>query len=262
VDVPPCVGCVGAGDRSVRPMTNESEAVATSVGYSIDGAGVASIVLDDGKANALSHAVLEGLEDALDRAERDSARALTLVGRPGKFSAGFDLSVMTSGPEQARDLLGRGAELGLRLCEFPAPVIFGVTGHALAMGGILLCCADVRIGAQGNFKLGLPEVRIGMPVPAFAVELCRDRLSPRWYTRSIQLAHSLSPDEALDAGFLDELVEPEEVASRTADVAAELAGAVHPGPFRATRRTVRGELVTSLRAALDEDLAAFSVSEA
>jgi enoyl-CoA hydratase len=244
-------------------MTNDSGAptAPASVGYSIDDVGVASVVLDDGKANALSHAVLEGLEGALDRAEHDSARALTLSGRPGRFSAGFDLSVMTSGPEQARELLGRGAELGLRLCEFPAPVVFGVTGHALAMGGILLCCADVRIGARGAFKLGLPEVRIGMPVPAFAVELCRDRLSPRWYTRSIQLAHSLSPDEALDAGFLDELVEPDEVTGRAAEIAGELAEAVHPGPFRVTRRTVRGDLVTGLRAALEEDLAAFSVSQ-
>jgi enoyl-CoA hydratase len=240
--------------------TDPSNAAPAHVDCSIDEAGVATVRLDDGKANALSHSVLAGLEAALDEVERSDARAVVLVGREGRFSAGFDLSVMTSGPENARDLLGRGAELGLRFYEFPLPVVFGVTGHALAMGGILLCCADVRIGASGRFKLGLPEVRIGMPVPAFAVELCRDRLSPRWYTRSIQLAESLSPDQALDAGFLDEVVEPEQVGPRAHEIAHEFAGAIHQGPFRATRRTVRGALAAELRSALQEDLAAFDVS--
>ncbi len=222
---------------------------------------VATVQLDDGKANALSHAMLDAVERALDEVEASDAKAVVLIGREGKFSAGFDLKVMTSGPEQARDLLGRGAELGLRLYEFPIPVVFGVTGHALAMGGILLACADVRVGAEGAFKIGLPEVRIGMPVPAFAVELCRDRVSPQWFTRSIQLAASLDPTQALEAGFLDEVVAPDQVAPRVAEVAAELAEALHAAPFRLTRHTVRGALAERLRDALADDLAGFEVSD-
>ncbi len=220
---------------------------------------VAVVDIDDGKANALGFDVLSGIDAALDRAEQD-ADAVVLVGRPGKFSAGFDLSVMTSGPEGARDLLGRGAEVGLRLFESPLPVVLGVTGHALAMGGILLCCADVRVGAEGPFKIGLNEVAIGMPVPAFAVEICRDRLSPRGFTRAIQLARIHSPAEALEAGFLDEVVEADAVRDRAVEVAAELADRLHRGPFRATRRTVRSALAAELRAQLAADLAAFDVS--
>jgi enoyl-CoA hydratase len=220
---------------------------------------VATIAIDDGKANALSHAVLAGIETALDQALDAGADAVVVSGRDGKFSAGFDLSVMTAGPTQARDLLGRGAELGLRLYEFPVPVVFAVTGHALAMGGILQCCADVRIGAAGPYKIGLPEVRIGMPVPAFAVELCRDRLSPRWFTRSVLLGEGLDPQQALDAGFLDEVVELDQVRGRAQEIAADLAANVHRGPFRLTRPTARGALAEQLRAALAEDLSAFSV---
>ncbi len=139
---------------SSDPRTGTNQGAVT---LQIDG-GVAVVTIDDGKANALSHDVLGALETAFDDVEASDARALVLAGRPGRFSAGFDLSVMTAGPAQARDLLGRGARLGLRLYEFPVPVVFAVTGHALAMGGILLCCADVRIGADGPFKLGLPEV--------------------------------------------------------------------------------------------------------
>jgi len=239
-------------------MTNEPTTTESAVTFDLEGA-VATIAVDDGKANALSHTVLGGIEDALDRVEQSDARAVLLVGREGKFSAGFDLSVMTSGAEPAKELLARGARLGTRLFGFPVPVVFGVTGHALAMGGILLCCADVRIGAQGPFKLGLPEVRIGMPVPGFAVELCRDRMDPRWFTRAVHLGETLSPDQALDAGLLDELVEPGAVRSRAAEVAAELAEHVGATPFRLTRETVRGERLALLDRVLERDLAEFFV---
>ena len=240
-------------------MTDSNDTAPDHVSYSLDGE-VAIISIDDGKANALGHATLGGIESALDRAEEDAAKAVVIVGREGKFSAGFDLSVMTSGPDQAKELLGRGAELGIRIYELPRPVVLGVTGHALAMGGILLCCADVRVGAEGPFKLGLNEVRIGMPVPAFAVEVCRDRLSPRHFTNAIQLAHVHSPAEALEAGFLDELVAPDQVLARATEVATDLATSLHPGPFRMTRTTTRGAMAQQLRDVLAADLADFFVS--
>jgi enoyl-CoA hydratase len=186
---------------------------------------VAVVSFDDGKVNALTHVALGQLEEALDRAEAEAA-ALLVVGRDGKFSAGFDLSVMTAGPTQARELLERGARLGLRLFEYPLPVVLGVTGHALAMGGILLCCADVRIAAAGPYKIGLNEVRIGMPVPRFAVELCRSRLTPPAFTQAMHLATIHDPDSALTAGFVDEVVPMADVADRSLEVAAELAGAL------------------------------------
>lgn len=239
-------------------MTDTQTDDTAPVRYVLDG-DVAVVEMDDGKANALGFAMLDAVEAALDRAEGE-AGAVVLAGREGRFSAGFDLSVMTSGPEGARELLGRGAELGLRLYELPIPVVLGVTGHALAMGGILLCCGDLRVGAEGPFKIGLNEVAIGMPVPSFAAELTRDRLTPRAYTRATQLARIHDPAEALDAGFLDELVDPVSVVSRSKELAAELAGRLHAGPFRATRRIIRSKLATELRAQLAEDLAAFDVS--
>ena len=240
--------------------TSQPENTSDSVTYVLS-ERIANISVDDGKANALNHDTLGGIELALDRAETDGALAVVIAGREGKFSAGFDLGIMTSGPEQARELLGRGAELGIRIFEFSRPVVLAVTGHALAMGGILLCCADVRIGAQGPFKLGLNEVRIGMPGPAFAAEVCRDRLSPRFFTQAIQLAHLHSPDDALQAGFLDEVVAPEQVVARATQVATELGAALHAGPFRMTRSTLRGALAQQLRDNLAEDLLVFSVDQ-
>lgn len=220
---------------------------------------VAVITLDDGKANALSFTVIDGLNDALATAATE-AKAVVLAGRDGKFSAGFDLGVMTGSIDDARRLLVAGATLGLRIYSFPIPVVLGVTGHALAMGGILTTTADYRVGAEGSYKLGLNEVAIGMPVPTFGVELCRDRLSPAWFTRCVQHATLCSPAEAVQAGFLDEVVPLEEVPARALAVATHLAETVHPGPFRTTRRNVRGALAEQLRAGLEADMALFDVS--
>ena len=167
---------------------------------------------------------------------------------------------MTGDIADARRLLGGGAELAIRVLEAPKPVVFGVTGHALAMGGILTVAADYRVGGEGPFKIGLNEVAIGMPVPSFAVELCRDRLMKKWFTRCVQHAELVTPEVAVEAGFLDEVVPLEDVAARAVAVAQHLADTVHPVPFRVTRTTIRGALAEQLRATLAADLALFDLS--
>lgn len=224
----------------------------------VDG-DVSILTLDDGKANAISFEVLDALDTALDAAT-EASKAIVLMGREGKFSAGFDLTVMTGDIAGARKLLSGGAELAMRVLMSPIPVVLGVTGHALAMGGILTTTADYRVGAAGNFKIGLNEVAIGMPVPRFAVEMTRDRLAKKWFTRCVQQAEVVGPDDAVDAGFLDEVVAADQVQARAVEVAARLAATVHPTPFRVTRETIRGGLAVSLRDSLAADMALFDVT--
>ena len=135
----------------------------------------AVIRLDDGKANAISQAVIDSLMGMLDQAEKE-ATAVLIVGREGRFSGGFDLGVMRSGPENVRSLVKAGAELFLRIFEYPLPVVIACTGHAVAAGAIVLLAADARVGARGEFKIGLSEVAIGMRLPIFAFEFARQRL--------------------------------------------------------------------------------------
>jgi enoyl-CoA hydratase len=230
-----------------------SDAVTTT----IDG-DVAVIRFDDGKANALSFEALDALSAALEAGT--SSKAIVMVGREGKFSAGFDLSIMTGdSAEAAGNLLKRGALLGLQVFESPVPVVFGVTGHALAMGGILLTCADYRVGADGPYKLGLNEVAIGMAVPTFAIELCRDRLVKSWFTRCVQHAHICSPADALAASFLDEVVPLDQVEARAIEVAQQLADTVQQPAFSVTRQLVRGDMAEELRQGVERDLALFDI---
>lgn len=235
-----------------------SETSAGPVSYDLDGP-VAVIRLDDGKANAISHLVVDQVSAALDQASDAGASAVAIVGRPGRFSAGFDLATMQSSIGEARDLLRVGAELALRLYRSPVPVVAGVTGHALAMGAILLLSTDVRVGAEGDFKIGLNEVAIGMPVPSFATELARDRLSPTQLTRAVNLAGIYDPAGALAAGYLDEVVPADQVVEVAIERARALAEGLHASAFRATRDNLRGERADALLGDIHADIQRFTV---
>jgi enoyl-CoA hydratase len=222
------------------------------------GGDVATITLDDGKANALSHAVIDAMHAHLDRAEKE-AKAVLLVGRPGRFSAGFDLSVMRGGPEGVRDLVTAGAELILRIYEYPLPVVIACTGHAIAAGAILLMAADARVGTEGEFKIGLNEVAIGMPVPVFAIELARDRLSKRHFVPAVSHAQLFDPFEAVDAGYLDAVAHADDVVSVARSRAEHLAESLNGIAFQITRASARGELAARLRDGLAADIGRFTV---
>lgn len=236
-------------------MSDETKATVT---YELTG-DVAVIRIDDGKANALSHAVIDTVNAFIEQAVAE-AKAIAVIGRAGKFSAGFDLSVMTSGPQQARDLLHAGAMMALKFYLCPIPVVFGVTGHALAMGGILATIPDYRVGATGPYKLGLNEVIIGMPVPRFAASMCKERLTPSWWIRSLQSGEILSPERAVEAGYLDEVVALEDVEARSIEVAGHLAATVHSSAFAMTRKIMRGADAERMEAELNTELSAFVVS--
>ncbi|MFZ5755663.1 MAG: crotonase/enoyl-CoA hydratase family protein [Pseudomonadota bacterium] len=216
---------------------------------------LALALIDDGKANVFSHAMIDRLHAVLDEVEgNEAARALVLTGRDNRFSAGFDLSVMSAGNEAVRGLVGAGARLALRLYEYPKPLVMACTGHALAMGAIALFTADWRTGANGAFKIGMNETAIGMTMPEFGAELARDRLAATHYTRAVVGAEILSPPEAVLAGYLDEVVDPLSVVD-FACVQAERLAALHPRAFAATKRRTRAATVARIRAGLEADLA-------
>ena len=213
---------------------------------------VAVLSLDDGKANAISLAVVDAAHAALDRALED-ARAVVVAGRPGRFSAGFDLSVMSAGDQPMQELVLAGAELFLRIYCHPQPVVAACTGHALAGGAILLLASDVRIGATGEFKIGLNEVGIGMPLPAFAVEMARDRLDPRRLTPAI-LGQVTDAEGAVEAGYLDRTAAPDAVVAEAIEEARRMAE-LRPAAVAATKRRQRAATIQRCRAILEEDVA-------
>ena len=158
---------------------------------------VALITMDDAKKNAITPQAIADLNAALDRAEAD-ANAVVLAGRPGSFCAGFDLSIMTGGDFDAiRAIAQGGGEFAVRLWSFPKPLVAACTGHAFT--------------------------RMGMTLTPWALEPLSHRLSKQFWIPSIVQARVYDPDGALEAGFLDEVVEDGQAVGRALAVAAELA---------------------------------------
>lgn len=220
------------------------------VDYMLDG-GIATITMDDGKVNALSPAMFAELSAALDRAESDQA-VVVLTGRPGMFSAGFDLGVMRGGGRPAADMLLTGFRMAERMLGFPLPIVVACSGHAIAMGVFLVLAADQRIGVTGDFKIGANEVAIGLTLPWSATEICRQRLSPAYLTRAAITAEMLAPDEAVTAGFLDRVVEPEALAA-TARAEAQRLAALNLGAYAATKLRVREPSLAAVREGVRKD---------
>lgn len=213
--------------------------------------GVATITMDDGKANALSPAMQQAIHGALDRAAADEA-TVVLAGRDGRFSAGFDLQVLAAAGQEAVDMVIGGFELAVRLLERDRPTLIACTGHAMAMGAFVLLAGDERIGAAGAFKIGANEVAIGMTMPFFAIEMMRFRLSPAGVQRSAVLAEVFDPIGAVTVGYLDHIVDPGHVVP----VAQERAAAylhLHPRAHRETKHRVRGDVIVRLRDAIERD---------
>jgi len=219
--------------------------------------GIAVVTMDDGKANALGHDMIGALLGRLDEVEAAGADALVVAGRPGRFSAGFDLAVMREGSEAAQGMLASGVDLFLRLYEFPRPVVAACTGHAIAAGAIILMSSDLRVGTDGEFKIGMPELTIGMPLPFFATELMRERLSKRHVARAT-LGQMYDPATSVDVGFLDEVVDADDLLD-TAMARARVVGQVGRGALKRTRVTTRGPVAAAVRSGLNEDLSHFDV---
>jgi enoyl-CoA hydratase len=209
------------------------------------------ITLDDGKMNALSSDMLAALDAALDVAERGRLPVL-LTGRPGVFSAGFDLKTMGTGGAAGYAMLMAGFRLAERLLSFPAPVVVACPGHALAMGAFLLLSADHRVGSTGAFKVGANEVAINLIMPFFGVEICRQRLTPAYFHRSVINAEIYRPEEALTAGFFDELVPVDSVLDTGRAVATRL-GKLNVDVHTATKLRAREPALKAIRAAIEAD---------
>ena len=217
---------------------------------------IATITMDDGKMNVLSPAMFAALDGAFDRAAEERA-VVILTGRDGVFSAGFDMRVLSAGGRDAADMVRTGFELAERVLSFPTPVVVACTGHALAMGVFLVLSGDYRVGALGAHKIGANEVAIGITMPFFGVEICRQRLAPAHFHRAVVNAEIYAPEDAVAAGFLDRVVPAAELRDVAKGAAARLAK-LDPNAHAASKLRAREQALKAIRSAIETDAATFA----
>lgn len=213
--------------------------------------GIATLQINNGKVNALSPEVLDEFNQCLDQAEQDKA-VVIITGQPGIFSAGYDLKVMSSSAENAIKLVEKGSTLTRRMLAYPYPVIIACSGHAIAKGAFLLLAADYRIAVGGPFHIALNEVEIGMCMHQAGIVLAQERLTASAFQRAVNLAERFAPKAALEAGFIDLVVEPDSL-METAYGLAEQMKKLNMRAHKLTKLKMRQRFLERLDAAIEED---------
>jgi enoyl-CoA hydratase len=203
---------------------------------------VATLTFDDGKANVVGHQFLDDINIGLDRAEAENVAAVILRGRDGMFSGGFDLSEFKKGIEEGLAMV--------RLYSFPLPLVAASTGHGVAMGAFIIMACDSRIGTRGNFKMSLPETAISMELPSILLALAESRISKQYMTRVALQSEVFNPDQAVEAGFIDEVVEISELTARSMAVAQQLAQLPH-AQYATNKLAIRAQTLQAMQASFE-----------
>jgi enoyl-CoA hydratase len=237
----------------VDHILNPSRLCGVLVSYK-KSAGVATVSMDDGKVNVMSTAMLSELTSAFERAEKEGVIVILTSARQGIFSAGFDTKILgRKDPQEVFEMVRLGADLAARVLAFPRPVVAACPGHAYPMGAFLLLASDIRIGADGPYRIGLNEVAIGIPVPTFGLELARHRLLPAYLQRTALSGEMFAPSEAMTAGFLDRVVAAENL-QETANAIAAVLGKIDRPSHASTKERLRRATLATVRTAIDSEI--------
>jgi enoyl-CoA hydratase len=213
---------------------------------------VSIITLNDGKANVFSPEMSKAVSSLLDKVPEDKG-SLVITGRPGIFSAGFDLKIISSGDSDAvASMVKAGFTLLARIYNFPRPVIAACSGHGVALGAFLLCCADYRIGAKGQFIVQANETRNNMSIPTPILEISKSRIAKTHWYRAILNAEAYPVENAIEPGYLDEVTDAENLMNRAMEVANDLATLGHPH-YKITKDLDQKETLKRIHDAIGEN---------
>jgi enoyl-CoA hydratase len=219
--------------------------------------GILTLRLAHGRASAMDVELLEGLLNALEEAR--TVRAVVLTGSGSIFSAGVDLFRLTEGgAEYVQRFFPLLSDFIRRLFALPVPVVAAVNGHAIAGGCLMVMASDYRLMADGTSRIGVPELTVGVPFPAAALELVRYAVPADRIQTLVYGGRAVSPQEALAHGLVDAVVAPELLAPRARDAAEQLA-ALAPDAFRLTKALLRRPTLERMAAAVEHDAAAFQL---
>jgi len=207
---------------------------------SLAGGRIREIRLARPPVNALNTEMLRALIAAVEGAAKDAA--IIITGQPGLFSGGLDVRGML-----ALDRDGVSAlfvelwRVQRVLAHSPVPVLFGLTGHSPAGGTVLAIHGDYRVMAQGDFRLGLNEVQVGL-LPGGPIHGAFRRLVGGHATQLLSRGALIDPATALRVGLVDELCDASRGTARALEVAREYC-ALPREPMLRTRALARRDLV-------------------
>lgn len=220
--------------------------------------GIARIEMHGGRANALGDAFCDDLREQIERArDEGSIRGILLTGTGRFFSAGRDLrEADENGPERRGNAFDRVMRAAF---TFPKPMVAAMNGHAIAGGLVLAMAADHCLLAEGDYKIGLTELDIGLPFPRAAFEILRCAMPAAAITRLAYSAGLIAPEEAFALGIGQQLVPAGELEERA--LAWLRPVAERPlQPFRLLKQWLRADSLSRIEGQSDDERRALSAA--
>lgn len=213
---------------------------------------VAVLRLAHGKASAMDTPFCKALAEAFRTIEGEG-KSLVLTGTGTIFSAGVDLKQLAAADDdEVCTFLRVLDDCFDALFRFTRPAVAALNGHAIAGGHVLAACCDFRIMAAGKGRIGVPELRVGVPFPPAALEATRSAVPGRDHAAAILLGTMLGVEEARERGWIDEIATADAVVDRAVAVAGEMASAPDVS-FYLTKARLRADSF----ARIDRDRARF-----
>lgn len=191
----------------------------------------------------LGEALIAELTDAMD----PSVKAMIITGSGSSFSAGVDLfRLIKDGPEYGRRFIPVLDGFLQATLMFPKPIIAAVNGHAIAGGCILAAACDHRIMTEGNGRIGIPELAVGVPFPALPLQIMAGRMTDGHLRDLVFTGRTVQIDEAKTMGLIDEKCPAGMLLDRATEVAQKLA-AIPPGTFALTKEAFYSPILERAR---------------
>ena len=221
---------------------------------STDHGPIRELQLDRPPVNALTAELMQALRQAIESAPQQGVQAIILSGSANRFSGGLDIPLLVDSDQTGITSLWRTLyALLASIARSPIPIVAAITGHAPAGGTVLPLYCDWRIMVEGDFKIGVNEVQVGIPLPPVILAALQRQVGPR---RAEWLAGTgilISPKQALDIGLIDELAPAENLKSRALHWCHELLK-VPAQAMALTRRQARADLVALFDGDLETEL--------
>jgi enoyl-CoA hydratase len=199
--------------------------------------GVRTLKLAHGKVSAIDIELGEALIKEFDDATDPSVTAVILTGSGSSFSAGVDLfRVLKDGPDYGRRFLPVLDHFLRATLTLPKPVVAAINGHAIAGGCILAAACDHRIMTEGNGRIGIPELAVGVPFPALPLQIMAARVADGPLRDLVFTGRTVLIDEAKTMGLIDEKCSSGMLMDRAMEVALRMA-AIPAGAFALTKES-------------------------
>lgn len=214
--------------------------------------GIAVVTLNRGTANAQNTEMIKEISDLFVKLQGDdTVKAAIITGKGNFFSAGLDVIEIAAYDEQESKVFWQAfAHMMTTLAAWPKPLATAINGHSPAGGCIIAITADFRIMAEGNFKIGLNEVPVGIMVPMPVYKLYSMWIGTRNAYQYLLQGKLMTPAEALQAGLVDAVVPQDQVFATTEAMMRQIMK-LDLGTFIKTKANLRSEVLQTLRMDFD-----------